>query len=79
MLKLNFPIHFTILRHRKNEKPVVLGTKNVDWRSLLYCNSCEINAEVQPVDMTHKGSLGVLSINLDFLPTLTKNDLLTED
>ena len=46
MLKLNQPLHLTILRHRKNEKPVVIGTKNLDWRSLLYCNSVEINAEV---------------------------------
>lgn len=79
MLKLNFPIHITILRHRKNEKPVVLGTKNVDWRALLYCNSCEINAEIQPVDLTHKGSLGVLSINLDFVPNMLKTELLTEE
>jgi centrosomal protein CEP76 len=46
MLKLNQPLHLTILRHRRNEKAVVIGTKNVDWRSLLYCNSVEINAEV---------------------------------
>jgi len=38
LLKLNQPIHLTILKHRKNEKPVVLGTKNIDWRALLYCN-----------------------------------------
>lgn len=38
LLKLNQPVHITILKHRKNEKPVVLGTKCLDWRSLLYCN-----------------------------------------
>jgi len=27
LLKLNQPIHITILKHRKNEKAVVLGTK----------------------------------------------------
>jgi hypothetical protein len=38
LLKLNQPIHITILKHRKNEKAVVLGTKQIEWRSLLYCN-----------------------------------------
>ena len=38
LLKLNQPLHITILKHRKNEKPVVLGTKNIDWRAVLYCN-----------------------------------------
>ena len=52
MLELNLPVHLTILRHRKNEKPVVIGTKNVDWRDLLYCNSCELNSEILPSDMT---------------------------
>jgi len=60
MLKLNQPVHLTILRHRKNDRPVVIGTKNLDWRSLLFCNSVEINAEVLPVDLTHKGALGVV-------------------
>lgn len=60
LLKLNSPIHLTILRHRKNEKPVVIGTKNIEWRKLLYCNSAEINAEILPVDLTHKGSLGII-------------------
>ncbi len=50
----------TILRHRKNEKSVVIGIKNIEWRKLLYCNSAEINAEILPVDMTHKGSLGLI-------------------
>jgi len=79
MMKLNQPVHLTILRHRRNEKAVVLGTKNVDWRSLLYCNSVEINAEIQPVDMTHKGSLGVILLNLDLIPNLLKSELLNED
>ena len=60
LIKLNSPIHMTILRHRKNEKSVVIGTKNIEWRKLLYCNSAEINAEILPVDMTHKGSLGLI-------------------
>jgi centrosomal protein CEP76 len=79
MLKLNQPLHLTILRHRKNEKPVVIGTKNLDWRSLLYCNSVEINAEVQPVDLTHKGSLGVVQLNLDLVPNMLKSELCGEE
>lgn len=46
LLWLNFPIHITVLRHRRNERPVVIGTKNIDWRTLLCCNTCEINSEI---------------------------------
>ena len=38
LVKFNKPLHVTILKHRKNEKPIVLGTKNIDWRPGLYCN-----------------------------------------
>jgi hypothetical protein len=51
LLKLNQPIHITILKHRKNEKDIVLGTKCLEWRSLLYCNQIEINAEVLPISL----------------------------
>ena len=58
---------------------MVIGTKNLDWRSLLYCNSVEINAEVQPVDLTHKGSLGVVQINLDLVPNMMKSEMCGEE
>lgn len=38
LLKLNQPLHVTILKHRKSEKAVVIGTKSIEWRSLLFCN-----------------------------------------
>jgi hypothetical protein len=38
LLKLNQPIHITVLKHRKSEKPIVIGTKTVEWRSLLHYN-----------------------------------------
>ena len=38
LVKFNKPLHITILKHRKNEKPVVLGTKNIDWRPVLWSN-----------------------------------------
>ena len=60
LLKLNHPVHITVLKHRKNEKPIVIGTKNLDWRHLLACNSIESNIELLPVDLTHQGSLGVI-------------------
>jgi len=53
LLKLNQPIHVTIIKHRKNEKPVILGTKNIDWRSMLFCNQVEVNAEILPCSLTH--------------------------
>jgi predicted patatin/cPLA2 family phospholipase len=52
LLKLSQPIHITILKHRKNEKPVVIGTKSVEWRSLLFYNHMEVNSEVLPVSKT---------------------------
>ena len=79
LLKLNQPVHITILKHRKNEKPVVLGTKNIDWRSLLHCNQVEVNAEVLPVSLTHQGSLGVLTLHLDMVPNLSRTELLLEE
>lgn len=79
LLKLNQPVHICVLRHRKNERPVVIGTKNLDWRALLFSNSIEINAEIMPVDLTHKGSLGVLSLNLDLVPKLSKQEFIGED
>lgn len=71
LLKLNQPIHITILKHRKNEKPLVLGTKCLEWRSLLYCNQIEINAEVLPISLAQKGSLGVIQLHLDLNPCLS--------
>lgn len=60
LLKLAQPLHITVLKHRTGQKPVVLGTKSVDWRPLLYCNQVELNVEVLPVSLTQKGSLGIL-------------------
>ena len=79
LLKLNQPIHLTILRHRKNQRPVVIGTKNLDWRSVLFCNSVEMNAGIMPVDLTQQGSLGMVGLNLDLVPNLNKNDLCSEE
>jgi centrosomal protein CEP76 len=74
LLKLKVPLHFTIMRHRKNEKPVVIGTKNLDWRSILHQNSVEINQEVLPVDKTHSGSLGVVQLHLDLIEPLKSTE-----
>jgi hypothetical protein len=71
LLKLNQPIHITILKHRKNEKDIVLGTKCLEWRSLLYCNQIEINAEVLPISLAQKGSLGLIQLHLDLNPSLS--------
>lgn len=60
LMKLNQPLHLTILRHRGGARPVVIGTKMLDWRSLLFCNSVELNAGIMPVDLTHSGSLGLI-------------------
>lgn len=79
LLKLNQPLHLTILRHRKNEKPIVIGTTNLDWRSVLFANSIEINAEILPVDMTQKGSLGKIQLNVDLVPNMMKGELIPKE
>lgn len=72
LLKLNQSVHVTILKQRKNEKAVVLGTKNLDWRTVLHSNAIEINAEVLPVDLAKQGSMCVAQVHLDLLPPLSK-------
>jgi len=49
----------TICKQRKNEKAIVLGTKNIDWRQILNASSIEVNAEVLPIDLAKAGSMGV--------------------
>jgi hypothetical protein len=68
-----------MLKHRKNEKAVVIGTKSIEWRPLLFCNQVEINAEVLPISLTQKGSLGVLTLHLDLVPNLSQSELINED
>lgn len=79
LLKLNQMIHITILKQKKNEKAIVLGTKNLDWRAVLHSNAIEINAEVLPIDLAKAGSLCVISIHFDLLPPLNRHDCLSEE
>lgn len=81
LLKMNQPIHLTIFRHRgrSDKQPEVLGTKYVDWRSALFCNSVEINAEIMPSDLTDRTSIGIIQLNLDLIPRMTKSQLQAED
>ena len=79
LLKLSQPVHFTILKHRKNEKPVVIGTKSVEWRHILYSNQVEINADILPISLTQQGSLGLLQLHLVICPPLSQLELLSEE
>jgi hypothetical protein len=78
-MKLNVPIHLTILKHRKNERPVVLGTKNIEWRQILYHNQVEVNAEISPVSLTTQGTLGRITLNLDLVPLLQRAEMMMQD
>jgi len=66
-------MHLTILKHkgRADKTPEVLGTKYIDWRSTLFCNSVEINAEIMPGDLTERTSVGIISLNLDLIPRMS--------
>lgn len=80
LLKLNQTLHLTILKQRKNEKAVVMGTKNLDWRAVLHSNSVEINAEILPIDLAKTGALCVAQLHLDLLPALSsKAEALSEE
>lgn len=58
---------------------MVISTEKIDWRDILSSNSLEILREMQPVDLKHKGSLGVLTIELDVHPYLGKDEILNAD
>ena len=75
LLRVNQPIHLTILRHktRGDGRPEILGTKYIDWRSVLFCNSVEVNAEIMPVDFTDKSSIGIIELHLDLVPRMAKS------
>ncbi len=79
LLKLNQSIHLTILKQKKHEKAVVLGSKNLDWRAVLHSNSIEVNAEILPVDLAKSGPMCVAQLHLDLLPALGKMEALSEE
>jgi len=60
LLKLTAPLHVSILKFRKGEKPIVLATRKLEWRYLLFCNSIQTNDEFRPVDLKHQGAIGIL-------------------
>ena len=78
MVRMKAPVMVIVQRQRRNEKPVVLANEHIDWRILLHSNSVEMNIELKPVDLKHKGSIGAITINLDLHPYLAKNELLPE-
>ena len=51
LIKLNHQIHLTICKQKKNEKAIVIGSKNLDWRAVLHSSSIEVNAEILPADL----------------------------
>ena len=71
------PIVIVLQKQRGEERAVVLSTERVDWRDLISSNSVEITKEMQPIDLKHKGSLGLLYIDLDLHPYLSKDKLLS--
>ena len=50
-----------------------------DLWPVLYCNQIEVNAEILPVSLTHQGSLGILTLNIDLAPVLSRTELLIEE
>jgi hypothetical protein len=79
LMRLNSPLVVVIQRQRGDERPVVISTDKIDWRDILCNNSLEITREMQPVDLKHKGSLGILTVEMDVHPYLSKEELLTVD
>jgi hypothetical protein len=69
----------TVCKQRKNEKPIVIGTKNIDWRHTLHTPQYEVNVSILPVESAKSGSMGVVCMHFDLLPALTKAETLTEE
>lgn len=76
LLTMSTPLVVVIQKQRIDERAIVISTEKVDWRELLANNSIEITKEMQPVDLKHKGSLGIIYIQLDIHPYLNKDQLL---
>lgn len=70
------PMIIVLQKQTLEERAVVLSTERIDWRDLLANNSIEVTKEMQPIDLKHKGSLGLLYIDLDIHPYLSKDQLL---
>ena len=79
MLTTASPMVLVLQKYRLEERAIVLSTERIDWRDLLSHNSVEITKEMQPIDLKHKGSLGIMYIELDVHPYLAKDQLLTND
>lgn len=77
LLSASTPIIIILQKQRIEERAVVLSTERIDWRELLSHNSVEITKEMQPIDLKHRGSLGILYVDLDLHPYLSKDQLLT--
>ena len=76
LLTMSTPLVVVIQRQWIDERALVISTERVDWRDLLANNSIEITKEMQPIDLKHKGSLGIIYIQLDIHPYLNKDQLL---
>lgn len=77
LLTASTPLIVVLQKQKIEERSVVLSTERIDWRDLLANNSIEVAKEMQPIDLKHKGSLGILYIDLDLHPYLGKDNLLT--
>lgn len=77
LLSASTPLIVVLQKQKIEERAVVLSTERIDWRDLLANNSVEIVKEMQPIDLKHRGSLGIIYLDLDLHPYLTKDQLLT--
>jgi len=77
LLSASTPLIIVIQKQKIGERAVVLSTERIDWRDLLSHNSVEIVKEMNPIDLKHRGALGLLYIDLDLHPYLSKEQLLT--
>ena len=77
LLSASTPVMVVLQKQVMEERAVVLSTEKIDWRDLLAHNSVEITKEMSPIDLKHKGSLGILYIDMDLHPYLPKDQLLT--
>ena len=79
LLKVNQKMVLNVLRWRDGENKEVIGTKLVEWRYVLAGGSIELNVEIVPSELTHHGTLGLVKLLLDFVPSLKQREGLQGD
>jgi len=77
--RLTAPIHISVLKESPDGSRQLLSTKRLEWRILLSNGSVTLNVELSGVGNKSKLSVGVLELQLDLLPKVTRLELVPDN